>query len=85
MHAYSIDYLYRYLFKKKINFLDLTGFNPFPQNIKEKGIKDFKERFNGKIIYQPSFILDNTSLLKIARSTINFFKKDKSFADENPF
>ena len=35
-----------------------------PKIKKEKGIKFFKEKFKGNIIDQPSFIMDNTSIIK---------------------
>ena len=85
LHAYAIDFLFDYLKKKNVSFLDLAGFNPKPRNKKEEGIKYFKQKFKGNIINQPSFILDNTFLIKNARSLINFFKKNKSFADEPIF
>ena len=82
LHAYAIDFLFEYLKKKNIGFLDLAGFNPEPKNQKEKGIKYFKEKFEGKTIYQSSFILDNTIFVKNLRSMTNFFRKKRSFADE---
>jgi len=85
LHAYAIDFLFDYLKKKNVSFLDLAGFNPKPRNKKEEGIKYFKEKFKGNVINQSSFILDNTFLIKNTRSLINFFKKKKSFADENFF
>ena len=44
------------------------------QKKKEKGIKFFKEKFKGNIIDQPSFIMDNTSIIKKIRFASNLFK-----------
>ena len=85
LHAFSMDYLYQYLKYKNINFFDIAGYNPSPKNKKEEGIKLFKEKFDGNMIYQPSFILDNTSLIKAIRSGVNYFRKTKSYADESLF
>ena len=83
LHAFSIDYLYKYLKNKNIHLFDIAGYNPYPKNKKEAGIKHFKEKFDGNKIYQPSFILDNTSFIKHIRSGINYLKKTKSYADES--
>lgn len=85
LHAYGIDFLVDHLKEKKIKFLDLAGFNPAPNNHREKGIKDFKKKFNGKLIYQPTFILDRTLLIKYIRKIINIKKNKKTFADEPLF
>ena len=85
LHAYSISYLFDYLKEKKINYLDLAGFNPNPKTIKENGIKKFTEKFEGKTTYQPTFIFDNTNYIKILRSITNYFKKNKTLADKNFF
>lgn len=85
LHAYGIDFLIKYLKEKKIRFLDLAGFNPIPNNHTEKGIKDFKEKFNGKLIYQPTFVLDRTLLVKYIRKIFNLKKNKKTFADEPLF
>ena len=34
---------------KKLNFFDFNGFNPYPQNKKEKGIRFSKIKWGGKI------------------------------------
>lgn len=83
LHAYAIDFLFDYLKEKKINYLDLTGFNPNPKNNKEESIKKFKETFNAKIIYQPTFIKDNTVFIKSLRKITNKIFSTNSFADEN--
>ena len=83
LHAYAIDFLFEYLKERKINYLDLTGFNPNPKNNKEESIKKFKETFNAKIIYQPTFIKDNTVFIKSLRKITNKIFSTNSFADEN--
>lgn len=85
LHAFSIDYLYKYLKDKNIQMFDLAGFNPYPKDKKEEGIKRFKEKFDGKIIFQPSFILDNTTFIKHIRSGTNLLRNTKSYADESFF
>ena len=85
LHAYAINFLCEYLSIKKIKFLDLAGYNPSPSNQKERGIKFFKEKFAGKIIHQPTFIYDNTSLVKSLRSRVNYFKNKKTLPDESIF
>ena len=45
----------------------------------------FKEKFDGKIIFQPSFILDNTTFIKHIRSGYNLLRNTKSYADESFF
>ena len=82
LHAYAINFLFNFLEKQNVQYLDLAGFNPYPKNTKEKGIKFFKEKFKGNIIYQPTFILDNTSIVKKIRFASNFFKRHKTFPDE---
>lgn len=34
--------------KNKMKFYDLSGYNPYPQNAKEEGIKRYKEKWGGK-------------------------------------
>jgi hypothetical protein len=85
LHAYAINFLCDYLNSMGIKYFDLAGYNPEPKNQKEKGIKLFKEKFKGKTIYQPTFILDNTLVVKSLRFIVNSFKKNKTFADEQFF
>ncbi len=83
LHAYAIDFLVDFLKSRNIQYLDLAGYNPNPKNKKEKGIKFFKEKFRGNVINQPTFILDNTSIIKKVRHIFNQFKKDETFPDES--
>ena len=83
LHAYAVDFLFDYLNQKKVDFLDLAGFNPSPKNKKEESIKKFKNLFNAKIIYQPTFIKDNTVFIKSLRKITNKIFSTNSFADEN--
>ena len=46
LHAFAIEFLFDYLKKNKVDFIDLAGFNPYPNNIKEENIKKFKNSFN---------------------------------------
>ncbi len=85
LHAYAIDFLFDFLNQKKVDFLDLTGFNPNPKTKKEESIKKFKNLFNAKIIYQPTFIKDNTFLIKTLRKISNKILSKNTFADQNIF
>ena len=85
LHAFAIDYLFDYLKKKNVDFIDLAGFNPYPKNKKEDNIKKFKNSFNSKIIYQPTFIKDNTIFIKTLRKISNKILKKNTFADEGLF
>ena len=85
LHAYSISFLVNFLKNKNINFLDLAGYNPVPRNEKGKGIKKFKKKFYGQVIYQPTFIMDRTFLIKYIRNFMNKINKKNSFPDETFF
>jgi hypothetical protein len=83
IHSFAIDFLINFLKKKNIQYFDLTGFNPKPNNSKELGIKFFKERFQGSIVEIPSFVKDNTYLLKFFRKFLNIIYKNNKLSDEN--
>lgn len=83
IHSFSINHLIQILVDTDIKFLDLTGFNPNPDNPKEEGIKFFKERFQGKIIDIPIYVKDNTYILKFFRKALNFIFKRSRQANEN--
>ena len=83
IHSFAVDFLIKFLKKQNIKYLDLTGFNPFPNNTKEMGIKFFKERFQGNDVDVPSFVRDNTFLLKYFRKFFNLIYKKNKLSDEN--
>jgi len=83
IHSFLINYLIEILANKKIKYLDLTGFNPFAYSSKEKGIKFFKQRFDGKEILIPTYVKDNTYINYYLRKLFNFFFKRNKLADEN--
>ena len=83
IHSFSIDFLIKYLGKKGIKFLDLTGFNPSPYNKKEEGIKFFKERFYGEEVFIPTFVKDNTKFVKYLRKFFNILNNKNKLADQN--
>lgn len=83
IHSFSINYLIQKLIQEDISFLDLTGFNPNPFNSKEEGIKFYKERFKGNIVDIPTYVKDNSYILKFLRRGINRIFKRSKLANEN--
>lgn len=45
---------------------DLAGFNPIPVNVKEEGIKRFKEKWGGRLVHMPRFEKEFPSLMQRA-------------------